>query len=119
MVQPGQELEVDEDDVDAYLGHRSAGWTLVDDEGDATDDEDSTDESSAAEDDESSNADGEDEPEVVFDVEGFLDRNVDPIADDIEDGVADGYLDGVEEGADRKTVLDAIEARREELEAEG
>lgn len=114
MVQPGQEIEVEEDDVDVYLDHRSDGWTLVDDEGDATEADDSTDE-----DDESSDADGEDEPEVVFDVEGFLDRNVDPIADDIKDGVADGYLDDVEEGADRKTVLDAIEDRREELEAEG
>lgn len=118
MVRPGQELDVDEDDVDAYLDHRSDGWVLVDDEDDAAETDSSTGESSTAEDDEDL-AEDEDEPEIAFDVEGFLDRNVDPVSDDIKNGVADGYLEDVEEGADRKTVLDAIESRREELEAEG
>lgn len=122
------EQDLDDDDVEHYLDR---GFELVeaDDDQDSDDDADADDQAEDAEQDAAEGDDpdanpGEDvdEPEddggndEDFDVDGFLDRTpVGEVADDIDAGDADGFLDEVEEQADRTTVIDAVQARRNEL----
>lgn len=60
-----------------------------------------------------------DEPDAeadTFDVEAFLDRNVDPVADDIRAGEVDEHLEAIADADDRVGVQDAAGERRAELE---
>lgn len=102
---PGDKREVDEDLADHLAGVDEfdilGDYDVLDDDGDDSDGDDGSD----------------DDPDGEFDVDAFLDRTpVEDVADDIRAGEADGHLDAVEETADRVTVEDAIEDRRDDLE---
>lgn len=89
----GTEITVEDDDVaDHYV---SRGFDVVDSDADT---------------------DGGDAETDDFDVEAFLDRTpVHDVVDDIKDGEADGHLDEVYDAAERLTVEDAVETRRDAL----
>lgn len=96
-------------EVDAELADYLAGLEEFEVEGiDSADADDSDTDNGASE------ADADNES--GFDIEEFLDDNVEPIAADIRAGEVDAHLDAIAETADRVTVQDAIGERRAELE---
>lgn len=102
---PGDRVEVSDADAQ-YLVEERGDFEVIDGD-DETDD--------AAEE-----ADDSDVAIATGDAEAFVDRTpMEDVVEDIEDGVVDEVLDQVEAAAERKGVLEAIEARRDELEQEG
>ncbi|WP_114576706.1 hypothetical protein [Saliphagus sp. LR7] len=106
LIEPGQEIDVDEEDADHYLGHRSGDWERVDEPAEGDGDE-SGDESEETDDD----ADSED-IEPPFDP---TEPTVSELKDKLEDGdYTDAELEALKEAEDRSTAVDAINAELEE-----
>lgn len=107
--EPGDEREVEQDLADYLADHDEFE---VDDAGD---DAAAQEDEPPDEDDAEGEADGEAEA-GEFDVDEFLDRNVEPVAEDIRAGGVDEHLDAIADAAERVTVQDAIGERRADLE---
>lgn len=123
-VRPGDVIDVsDPETVDHYLDR---GFENAEPEpepqpesGDGGGDDDQEDDTDGSADDDTSGDDGDDSQDADFDVGAFLNRTpVEDVAGDIADGAADGHLDAVEAEASRKTVMQAVEDRRGELDQE-
>jgi hypothetical protein len=105
---PGDEKDVDDDDLVDYLADHEDFEVLGDSARSAPEnvEESSADESTA-----------DDVGNKEFDAGAFLDRTpVEDVADDIRAGEADANLDAIADEASRVTVQDAIGERRAELE---
>lgn len=107
-VSPGQTISVDDPDVASHYQDR--GFVAVDGGSDGSDPGGSTSEDGI---------DGGSSADDDFDVESFVDRTpVSDVVEDIEAGDVDGHLDAVEATADRVSVEQAVEDRRDAIGGE-